>query len=49
MKHPHVAALDGGAWLVGSALVSVVVLVVVLDAGGGAPQPSPAGLRTRGR
>jgi putative copper export protein len=35
-------------WLVGSALVSVVVLVVVLDAGGGAPQPSPAGLPDAG-
>jgi len=35
-------------WLVGSALVSVVVLVVVLAAGGGAPQPSPAGLPDAG-
>jgi putative copper export protein len=35
-------------WLAGSALVSVVVLVVVLDAGGGAPQPSPAGLPDAG-
>jgi putative copper export protein len=35
-------------WLAGTALVSVVVLVVVLDAGGGAPQPSPAGLPDAG-
>ncbi len=35
-------------WLLGSTLVSVVVLVVVLDAGGGAPQPSPSGLPDAG-
>jgi putative copper export protein len=36
-------------WLVGCTLVSIVVLVVVLDAGGGAPQPSPGGLPDAGR
>ena len=35
-------------WLAGSALVAVVVLAVVLNAGGGAPQPSPAGLPDAG-
>ncbi len=35
-------------WLFGSVLVSVVALVVVLDAGGGAPQASPGGLPDAG-
>jgi putative copper export protein len=36
-------------WVLGTVLVSVVVLVVVLLVGGGAPQPSPAGLPDAGR
>jgi cytochrome c oxidase assembly factor CtaG/putative copper export protein len=35
-------------WLAGTALVTGSVLVVVLVAGGGAPQPSPAGLPDAG-
>lgn len=35
-------------WGLGTVLVSVVVLVVVLSVGGGAPQPSPAGLPDAG-
>jgi putative copper export protein len=35
-------------WVLGSVLVSVVVLVLVLEIGGGAPQPSPAGLPDAG-
>jgi putative copper export protein len=35
-------------WVLGTTLLSVVVLLVVLSAGGGAPQPSPAGLPDAG-
>lgn len=35
-------------WLAGTALVAASVLVLVLIAGGGAPQPSPAGLPDAG-
>jgi cytochrome c oxidase assembly factor CtaG/putative copper export protein len=39
-----VRASDRWRWVAGLLLVSVIVLVVVLEAGGGAPQPVPAGL-----
>jgi putative copper export protein len=35
-------------WLLGSTLVALVVLVLVLEAGGGAPVPSPPGLPDAG-
>jgi putative copper export protein len=35
-------------WLLGTALLGVGVLVIALEAGGGAPQPSPAGLPDAG-